>query len=107
MGSFYLALGYFVSGDREPSMGDPSARKARVTGGLVLRVVRPWWGLGPHRSRAALWKLDRDLVSTEEPAAGGLPNLRDGNLGFWGLEPTAVAARAGGVRGRSMPRAKY
>ena len=85
-------------------MGDPSARKARVTGGLVLRVVRPWWGLGPHRSRAALWKLDRDLVSTEEPAAGGVPNLRDGHLGFWGLEPTAVAARAGGVRGRRFAR---
>ena len=68
-------------------MGDPSARKARVTGGLVLRVVRPRWGLGPHRSRAALWTLDRDLVSTEEPAAGGLPNLGDGHLGFWDWSP--------------------
>ena len=70
----------------------------------MLRVVRPWWGLGPHRSRAALWKLDRDLVSIEEPAAGGVPNLRDGHLGFLGLEPTAVAARAGGVRGRRLAR---
>ena len=68
-------------------MGDPSARKARVTGGLVLRVVRPWWGFGPHRSRAALWKLDRDLVSTEEQAAGGLPNLRDGYRGYGDWSP--------------------
>ena len=59
---------------------------------------------GSVRSRAALWRLDRDLVSTEEPAAGGVPNLRDGHLGFWGLEPTAVAARAGGVRGRRLAR---
>ena len=73
-------------------------------GSLVLRVVRPRWGLGPYRRRAALWTLDRDQVSTEEPAAGGLPNLRDGHLGFWGLEPTAVAARAGGVRGRRLAR---
>ena len=87
-------------------MGDPSARKARVTGGLVLRVVRPWWGLGPHRSQAALWKLDRDLVSTEEPAAGGLPNLRDGHLGFLGTG----AHRSCGAGRRSAgqtPRAKY
>ena len=68
-------------------MGDPSARMARVTGGLGLSVVRPWWGLGPHRSRAALWKLDRDLVSTEEPAAGGLPNLRDWHRGYGGWSP--------------------
>ena len=62
------------------------------------------WVTGVPCSRAALGTLDRDHVPTGEPAAGGLPNLRDGHLGFWGLEPTAVAARAGGVRGRRLAR---